>query len=225
MEPQQQIAPTNLESMNYIGPSMNPIFKAGDRLRIISYDLGKIRAGDVVVFVSPEDGSKVVHRVISVNSDGIRTRGDNSYHEDAWVLSREHIIGRVVAAQRGNRRRRVFGGPLGRLFAASVRVIRAIDSRVCSLLRPAYEELAKGGIFFRLLPAQTRPRVVSFDRAAGKELQLLMGRRVIGRWLPGMSRWHIRRPFRLFVDEASLPENPARGSVVRSPLSVVDEDI
>jgi hypothetical protein len=52
-----------------------------------------------------------------------------------------------------------------------------------------------------------------------------MGRRVIGRWLPGMSRWHIRRPFRLFVDEASLPENPARGSVVRSPLSVVDEDI
>jgi hypothetical protein len=59
----------------------------------------------------------------------------------------------------------------------------------------------------------------------GKELQLLMGRRVIGRWLPGMSRWHIRRPFRLFVDEASLPENPARGSVVRSPLSVVDEDI
>jgi signal peptidase len=194
MEPQQQIAQTNLESMNYIGPSMNPIFKAGDRLRIISYDLGKIRAGDVVVFVSPEDGSKVVHRVISVNSDGIRTRGDNSYHEDAWVLSREHIIGRVVAAQRGNRRRRVFGGPLGRLFAASVRVIRAIDSRVCSLLRPAYEELAKGGI-------------------------------VIGRWLPGMSRWHIRRPFRLFVDEASLPENPARGSVVRSPLSVVDEDI
>lgn len=214
MEPQQQIAPRNLESMNYIGPSMNPIFKAGDRLHIISYDQGKIRAGDVVVFISPEDGSKVVHRVISVNSDGIRTRGDNSYHKDAWVLSREHIIGRVVAARRGNRRQRIFGGPLGRLFAAVLRVIHAIDSGVCYLLRPAYNELARVGIFARLLPAQMRPRVISLNRAADKELQLLMGRRVIGRWLPGMTRWHIRRPFRLFADEESLPENPGKASVV-----------
>jgi signal peptidase len=223
MEPQQQIAPTNLESMNYIGPSMNPIFKAGDRLRIISYDQGKIRAGDVVVFISPEDGSKVVHRVITVNSDGIRTRGDNSYHEDAWVLRRENILGRVVAAQRGNRRRRVFGGPVGQLFAAVLRVIHGVDSCVSFLLRPAYDEFAKAGIFIRLLPAQTRPRVISLNRAAGTELQLLMGRRVIGRWMPGKTGWHIRRPFRLFVDEASLPGNPARGSVVRSPSSVVDE--
>ena len=138
-------------------------------------------------------------------------------------MSREHIIGRVVAAQRGNRRRRVFGGPMGQLFAAVLRVIHAIDSYVSFLLRPAYDELAKGGIFIRLLPAKMRPRVVSFDRAAGKELQLLMGRRVIGRWLPGKTRWHIRRPFRLFVDEESLPENPGKASVVSGPLSVVDE--
>jgi hypothetical protein len=41
-----------------------------------------------------------------------------------------------------------------------------------------------------------------------------MGRRVVGRWLPGMTRWYIRRPFRLFVDEESLPENPGKDSVV-----------
>jgi hypothetical protein len=201
---------------------MNPIFKSGDRLQIASCDLEEIRVGDVVVFISPEDGSKVVHRIISLDST-IKTQGDNCNSEDDWVLSREHLLGRVVSAQRGNRRRRIFGGPLGRLLAVSVRIIRAIDSPVSYLLRPAYNELAKVGIFTRLLPAQIRPRVISLNRAAGEELQILMGRRVIGRLLPGMTRWHIGRPYRLFVDEASLPGNPARGSVVRSPSSVVDE--
>ena len=203
------------KSMNYIGSSMNPTLKPGVRLHLRAYQGQKIRRGDVIVFISPEDGSKVVHRVISVDSNGIKTRGDNCNHEDDWVLSREDIIGRVVSAQRGNRQRKILGGLLGRLYAVSVRVIRAIDSPVSCLLHPAYDEVAKAGIFIRLLPLRMRPRVISFNRDAGTELQLVMGRRVIGRRLEGKAGWNIRRPFRLFVDEASLPGNPARGSVVR----------
>jgi signal peptidase len=205
---------SKLKSMNYIGSSMNPTLMPGVRLDVSAYHGQKIRKGDVIVFVPPGGDSKIVHRVTSVNSDGIRTRGDNRKHEDDWVLRRENILGRVVATQRNNRRRRILGGPLGRLFALTVRVIRAIDSPLSYLLRPAYSELAKVSIFTRLLPVQMRPRVVSFEQAAGKELQLLMGRRVVGRWLPGMTRWYIRRPFRLFVDEESLPENPGKDSVV-----------
>jgi len=203
------------KSMNYIGSSMNPTLRPGVRLDVRAYQGEKIRRGDVIVFISPEDGSKVVHRVISIDSNGIKTQGDNCNSEDDWVLSREDILGRVVAIQRNNRRRRIFGGPLGRLFAVTVRIIRAIDSPVSYVLRPAYNELAKVGILTRLLPAQMRPRVISLNRDAGTELQLLMGRQVIGRLLPGMTRWHISRPYRLFVDEESLPENPGKASVVR----------
>ena len=212
--------------MNYIGPSMNPTLKSGDRLCIIPYDGQKIRRGDVVVFVPPGGDSKIIHRVVSIHSQGIKSRGDNNNELDQWVLKPDQILGRVVSAQRGNRRRRVFGGPVGQLFAAVLRVIHAIDSHVCYLLRPAYNELARVGVFACLLPAKMRPRVISFDRTEGKELQLLMGRRVIGRWLPGRSRWHICRPFRLFVDEESLPEIPGKASVVppeADQLSVVDE--
>lgn len=211
----ERMKTSKLKSMNYIGSSMNPTLMPGVRLDVSAYHGQKIRKGDVIVFVPPGGDSKIVHRVTSVNSDGIRTRGDNRKHEDDWVLRRENILGRVVATQRNNRRRRILGGPLGRLFALTVRVIRAIDSPLSYLLRPAYSELAKVSIFTRLLPVQMRPRVVSFEQAAGKELQLLMGRRVVGRWLPGMTRWYIRRPFRLFVDEESLPQNPGKGSVVR----------
>jgi hypothetical protein len=64
-----------------------------------------------------------------------------------------------------------------------------------------------------------KTRAISLSHPAGTELQLLMGRRVIGRWLPGMSGWNIRRPFRLFVDEEALPENKAEVSGVRFQVS------
>jgi hypothetical protein len=70
-----------------------------------------------------------------------------------------------------------------------------------------------------------KARAISLSHTAGTELQLLMGRRAIGRWLPGKSGWNIRRPFRLFVDEESLPENPGKVSVVSGPLSVADKHI
>ncbi len=205
--------------MNYMGPSMNPTLMSGVRLDVRAYHGEKIRRGDVVVFTPPGADYKIIHRVVSIHSQGIKTRGDNNNELDQWVLKPDQILGRVVSAQRGNRRRRIFGGPMGSLFALTIRVIHAVDLCLSPLLRPAYKELAKVSIFTRLLPAQMRPRVISLNRAAGEELQLLMGRLVIGRWLPGMTRWHISRPYRLFVDEATLPENPAKGSGVRFQVS------
>lgn len=49
-----------------------------------------------------------------------------------------------------------------------------------------------------------------WKRPQGTELQLVWGRRVIGRRHPGRVRWHIRRPFLLFVDKATLPKNPSK---------------
>ena len=199
-----------LKSMNYIGSSMNPTLKPGDRLDTVPYDRQEIRRGDVIVFISPADESKVVHRVVSVDSNGIRTRGDNCNRIDPWVLSPDQIVGRVISVHRRNRRRRIFGGFWGSVFAGTARALYAIDSHTSILLRPFYDRLARSGILRRLVPVSIEPRVISFNHSGGSELQLLMGRWVIGRRLPGMARWHIRRPFRLFVDEDSLPRNPAR---------------
>lgn len=199
-----------LKSMNYIGTSMNPTLKPGDRLDTVPYDRQEIRRGDVIVFISPADDSKVVHRVVSVDSNGIRTRGDNCNRIDPWVLSPDQIVGRVSSVHRRNRRRRIFGGFWGSVFAGTARALYAIDSHTSILLRPFYDRLASSGILRRLVPVSIEPRVISFNHSGRSELQLLMGRWVIGRRLPGMARWHIRRPFRLFVDEDSLPRNPAR---------------
>ena len=195
--------------MNYIGSSMNPALKPGDRLDTIPYDKQKIRRGDVVVFISPADGSKVVHRVVSVDSKGIKTGGDSCKRIDPWVLSPDQILGRVISVHRRNRRRRIIGGYLGRVFARTARAFTALAVGASSLLSPVYHRLARSGILRCWMPVWLEPRVISFSHSAGTELQLLMGRWVIGRRLPGMARWNIRRPFRLFIDEDSLPRNPS----------------
>jgi hypothetical protein len=205
----KQTKPIDLESMHYTGPSMNPILKAGDILEIASYKGQEIRPGDVIVFIPPGGDSKVIHRVAVMDSQGIRTRGDNCTDVDPWILNPEHVLGRVLCARRRNKRLRVFGGIVGRLFATVIRGIHSIDSSVSKFLRPSYKRLAGAGLCRHLLPRSMEPRVISFNRRAGTELQLVIGQRVIGRWPPGESGWHIRRPFRLFVDEDSLPENPS----------------
>ncbi len=189
----------------YTGSSMSPTLKTLDRLYVIPYHGQRIQCGEVIVFISPEVERTIVHRVVHVDSQGIRTRGDNSSYPDPWVLSPDNIVGRVVYAERKNKRLPIYRGLRGRLYSLGIRAMRMIDSKVSSLLRPTYHRLARTDALRRCLPAQLKIRILSFDRSSGTELQLLIGRRVIGRLLPGRNQWHIQRPFRLFINEASLP--------------------
>lgn len=199
------------DRLNYTGPSMNPTLWAGDGLRVTSYGNARIHIGDVVVFVPPGCEHNVVHRVVSVDSDGVRTRGDNNSDVDPWALRPDDIIGRVVSIQRRNRDITVHGARWGRICALALRMKRRISVLVCRTLRPAHHWFARWGIFRKLLSHHVKTQVLCFRRPNGMDMQLLMGRWVIGRLRPGRERWHIRRPFRLFVDEASLPKGRSRG--------------
>ena len=193
--------------LNYLGPSMNPTFKTPDYLQIIPYNGKKIRAGDVVVFSPPGESRKIVHRVVAAGSAGIRTRGDNNTDMDPWVLRPENILGRVAGVQKGERWRRVWGGPWGQVFVLVVRIYDKIDAAISLLLHPLYHWLAKTGALKHLLKGSFKARILSFNRRGGKEFQLILGSRVVGQRLPGTNSWQIKRPFRLLVDESTLSEN------------------
>ncbi|NIO10937.1 MAG: signal peptidase I [Deltaproteobacteria bacterium] len=171
--------------LTYTGPSMNPTLRAGDLLRVLPYDGRKVRAGDVIVFSSPEDSTKITHRVISSDSAGIQTRGDNAGSVDPWILRPDDVLGRVASAQRGRRKLRIFGGPVGQLLGVTLKGIRTVDAEISRLFYPVYDWLARSGIFRRWLKGRVDVRVVSLNRPGGKELCLLLGQRAVGRWLPG----------------------------------------
>jgi hypothetical protein len=192
----------------HVGPSMYPALRDRDVLQLVAYGGRRPKRGDVIVFHSPEDGGKVTHRVISV-AGGIRTRGDSNSEADPGILGADRIVGRVVALQRRGRRLRVRGGWRALLL---LRLRRAIAGPItAALLHPSYRLLSRSGLPRLWLPAKWRARVVRFERPEGTELHVMIGRRLAGYLRPGKNEWVIRRPFRLLVNEASLPGGGVHG--------------
>lgn len=57
----------------------------------------------------------------------------------------------------------------------------------------------------RALPRRLRPRVVSYQVGGQALLRLILAGRDIGEYDAEAFVWRIRRPFKLLVDERSLP--------------------
>jgi hypothetical protein len=188
----------------YVGPSMNPTLREPELMEIMPYDHRSLRVGDVVFFLSPETDQPVVHRIVRVTLAGISTIGDNNTQADAFLLQPSNIKGQVVAAWRGQKRRKIAGGLQGRLTSRWFRWQRVIDRGVSPLLHPFYQALSNWKLIAWALPASFRPRVVVFHARGRDQLQLLLGQRIIGRYDDQRHQWQIQRPFRLFVDERVL---------------------
>jgi signal peptidase I len=195
------------------GDSMRPLFRPGDRIQFVPCCIEDLRRGDVIIFIPPGQNERVVHRVVSTKPDGIRTKGDANSYRDAWGLRQEDIVGRAVSVERGGRVIPVAGGIAGRLLASLIRAVRTSDHFASHVLSPCYRGLARSGLFRMLLPTALRPKVITFERDGHREMQLVLGRRIIGRLTADAGAWAIRRPFRLIVEEGSLPTAQKSGDM------------
>jgi signal peptidase I len=191
--------------INYTGSSMFPTLKTGDILRVVPYKERAVRIGDVVLFHSPYGRIPIVHRIVSFDKRGIRTKGDNKIAIDNCFLKPHEITGRVVWTQRGKRRITIFGGFYGRVYALSLDTVKRVDLVLSTILRPFYRWFIRKGVLRHLFSPWIRIRVLCFKHQEGMEMQLHFGRRVIGKRISGQTQWHIQRPFKLFIDESTLP--------------------
>lgn len=207
----------------YTGPSMNPTLAEPQLLETQDVSGRPLHVGDVVCFRSPRDGITVVHRVVEVGPDGIRTRGDRNPSVDPWVLRPEDILGRVVGTRRGESTGRVPGGWTGLLVAESGRLHLALGRLARRALRGPYRGLAASRIPARLwsrtAPASARQRIVCFGTGPLAEHRLYLGQRPIGRYDRRQRGWVVDHPYRLIVDGARLPEPPSTGLSPRDRLS------
>ncbi len=191
----------------YVGPSMNPTLREPELMEVVPYHHRPIQVGDVTLFLPAGSEQPVVHRIIRVTPSGIATRGDNNTLEDSFLLQPKDILGQVVAAWQGQRRRRIMGGWPGRLLRCWLGWRRRLDHGVTPMLHPLYQTLSRWGLLARLLPAALRPRVVVFQSKGRDQFHLLMGKRTIGRYDDRQEGWQIQRPFQLFVDGRLLPKH------------------
>jgi hypothetical protein len=187
------------------GHSMWPTLRNMEHAAIRPYGDRRIRPGDVVLIRPPGVDHTVTHRVKRITSFGITTKGDNCENEDRWVIPAGDVLGRLTWVARHGRKRRVRGGILGRLWSAGVQILPYVDTVAASLFPQDRPRQDYHKFITALCTRMLHIKVITFQREEGPELLLLWGRRVIGRLDPGKTRWAIRRPFRLFVDESLLP--------------------
>lgn len=196
------------DRMIYTGPSMTPTLRQFDTLILTHPDKQTINRGDIIVFKMPGKTTPVIHRVISVEGDSYRTRGDYNNKIDPYIVQKKDIQGLVRSIERKGRLQNLKDGETGYRLAASgiLRIRRNLDYFFSNLLHPLYIVLSKSGIFRLFLPVKYKLKVFEYMRSNGIEYQLFLGDYHVGRRLPGESEWHIKRPFRLFIDEKKLPK-------------------
>jgi signal peptidase I len=187
------------------GESMRPLLRPGDRIRFVPCRVEEVRRGDVIIFTPPGQEERVVHRVVSTRPGAILTKGDANPYRDAWELRQEDIVGRAVSLERGGRVIPVAGGTAGHLLSLLICAVRKSDHFASHVLSPCYRRLARSGLIRAVLPPALRPKVIELERDGAREMQLVLGKRIIGRRPAGAGTWTIRRPFRVFVDERVLP--------------------
>lgn len=184
---------------------MTPTLMSGEILAVEGCGNREIRRGDVVAFKRPGDARHVIHRVVDVEGGALRTRGDNNRQIDPWVLAPRDVVGRVTHASGPRGTRVIAGGLPGHARARSLHLLHACLAPIGAIVRPLYRYLAAAGTLRRFVSLDAKVRVIAVSRAGAAEHKLLWGSRVIGRCVAPAGTWEIRRPFRLFVDEAALP--------------------
>jgi signal peptidase I len=107
------------------GCSMKPLLRPGCLLRIAPVT-HSLRLGDIV-FYRADGGKAISHRIITITSANIRTKGDAFRHPDGAVHA-SRVLGKVVAIEKP------FYLPLdGRLVRSVGRVLGWLYPRVVKL--------------------------------------------------------------------------------------------
>ena len=205
------IRPTRMErdcsiTVVFTGSSMNPTLREGYLLTVTPYEKEPIVKGDVIYFRS-HGQMAVVHRVVEVTEEGVRTRGDNNSGNDPYLVQKNEIIGKVITAQKGRNAWKIHGGLSGCAVMQKNWLASSIFRRGAKRMAGPYRKLADQGIFFGILPQSLRPKVVSFKVNMYLDqfkLKLMVGEREVGRYDYSNKIWKIRPPFRLFVDQSKL---------------------
>ncbi|BAI60954.1 conserved hypothetical protein [Methanocella paludicola SANAE] len=190
----------------YTGNSMYPLFRDLDVLYIAPCN--NIQSGDVIVFKWKDeyDSQIIAHRVISIHQNGVTTKGDNNILPDRGFRTPEYIMGMVYYVKHGKRISRVYNGGCGIIFSKIYGYILSVNALLLKVLNWPYRILSRFGICRAILPRFIKYRVITIKRPDGDELLLVVGQHMLGKYVPATGKWNIRPPFRLFIDDKSLPK-------------------
>ena len=87
-----------------ISPSMEPTIKVRDAVIVKKASVSDLEKGDIITFNSTDErfsGITITHRIVEIIKDTkgkpmFRTKGDNNNVEDATLVRKEDLVGKVI---------------------------------------------------------------------------------------------------------------------------------
>ena len=189
----------------YRGTSMNPTFFEPEILIVEPYGVKTPKKGDIVCYKIDNDSEGIVHRIIKVKGSAITTRGDNNNLPDEYVVNKESIIGKVVAAEKDNQAKPILSGYAGLLNMYYNRIYRFFNKVITTIFYGFYHGLADIGLLRLIKPSSMDFKVVVFQRRYFKSAKLILKGRTVGNFNSRKKAWSVKRPYSLFIDRNKLP--------------------
>jgi hypothetical protein len=196
---------------------MRPTLPEAAALLVEPYEGKRIRRGDVVVFNLPGSSEAVVHRVAVSHEDRLFTKGDANVAVDISPVSPGDVVGQVRYASAGASWIRIHGGWRGVCAAKIAKACRSLTRLGFGALSKSLLPIAHWRIIRSVWSLAYKPKAVYFRRGGESTFLLLVGRRVVGRFVWEQDRWMIRRPFSFFIDERVLPKPEIRTDSFSQP--------
>jgi signal peptidase I len=184
----------------FSGRSMIGTFREGDWLEIEKCETKEIRTGNVVVFMNAKAADRkthCVHRVVSLATKCLITRGDNNPQNDEEPLTEKSLIGKVTHYERNGKIHKVWNGRLGLMRARALHSRLHIISASKLLLRKPYRWLKRSGIIARMWRPEIE--IIRLQTAAGPLIKYIhKGKTVASYWVDG-NCWQFRRPYDFII--------------------------
>ena len=201
----------NNRQIRYVGSSMDPGLLQDDILAWVPVSERLPVRGDVIIFEDPDSSNRlIIHRIVGVNPDGTYvTRGDNIRYDDVNPVPLTSIRGVVTGGVRDDCTLEVPLGSAGMWFHRYAQLRMRILSVLQKMFSRPYQFLSRQKILFRIVPQRYRQRLVVVKTNEGYDLQVYLGKHLVGWKGEGDWGWTITPPFRLFIDYRNLPESPA----------------
>ena len=128
---------------------MKASFRVGDRLHIKPALINKVKKGDVIIFKGTDhngEEKELVHRVVSINKDGLVTRGDNNRQNDDILVTQKNFKGVVTHFERNGKKKPVKHGFQGMIKAKIRYLTLSIKRLIRMIFRMPYRALKKSGL-------------------------------------------------------------------------------
>lgn len=194
-----------MAEITYTGTSMFPTFVDGDRLIYRRQNI--YRGGDVILYLEPDSEERyIIHRVIRVEGDNLRTAGDNNPETDHYILEQKQVMGRIVKMTRAGQETEVWGGKRGFLCYWYARKGRGFIQALYYQIAPTY--LKAAGLINPILSSvvTTRPVIVILKDSRIR-IWLCVFHHCAGWWNHTAKEWYIRPEYRFFINPAQLPDH------------------